>query len=195
MKKDLNEYFPARCKRDFQGHVGNAFTSASMSGELLFLINGFGFDQVMHSKDHIPDRSYQQLAPRLLPTMLFMSVTWVLNAISLCIDSRVLVYHLALGCAASFCTNLFSAYFFIIEESGWPDTHLLACRLRRRFDGIGQLAKASEDALDVASVLHRNDAALVLLIAPAQHRRLVRFVEDATTVLSGLWKMPRPEGQ
>jgi len=36
-------------------------------------------------------------------------------------------------------------------------------------DGVGQLAEAREDALDVSTILHGNDAALVFLITPAQH--------------------------
>ena len=46
-------------------------------------------------------------------------------------------------------------------------------------DGVGQLAEARENALDITAVLHGNDAALVLLIAPAQHS-LVGIVKDAT---------------
>ena len=43
---------------------------------------------------------------------------------------------------------------------------LPACLLRRLLDRIGQLAETGENSLDVAAILHCNDAALILLIAP-----------------------------
>ena len=55
---------------------------------------------------------------------------------------------------------------------------LLAGALSRSLDRVRQLAEARKHALDVAAVLHGNDAALVLLVAPAQHS-LGRVVEDA----------------
>ena len=57
---------------------------------------------------------------------------------------------------------------------------LLARALSRGLDRVRELAEAREHALHITAVLHGNDAALVLLVGPAQHR-LVRVVEDATS--------------
>eukprot|EP00960_Hanusia_phi_P045715 757394-Hanusia_phi.AAC.9 len=53
--------------------------------------------------------------------------------------------------------------------------------LRCLRDGVGNLAEAGEDRPDVSSLLHCDDAAVVLFVAPGK-RRLLVVVEDAAVV-------------
>jgi len=53
-----------------------------------------------------------------------------------------------------------------------------------RLDRVRDVAEALKHLLDVAAVLHRDDAAVVLLIAPREGSLLI-IVEDATAVWPG----------
>ena len=106
-----------------------------MSGELLVLAFGFGFDHVIGSVDKLPEHTFLEKALRLAPVSVILVMTWAMNSVSLYIDSRLLWYHLILGCLACFFSNLFSAYFFITTEKGWPNT-IVTVSLENIFTGL-----------------------------------------------------------
>ena len=77
----------------YQSHIGNVFTSMSMSGELLIFMNGFGFDYVINSADKLPDKSIIQQTLCLAPAILFMFITWGINAVSMYINCSLSFEH------------------------------------------------------------------------------------------------------
>jgi len=119
----------------YQRYIGNAFTAITMSGELLGLAFGFGFDHILCSVDRLPDRTLFDKTLRLAPCLVMMLITWVINSISLYIDCRLLWYHMVFGFCACLCSSLFSAYFFITDEEGWPRTIVTVC-LENIFTGM-----------------------------------------------------------
>ena len=135
----LNEAFcclpPLVAQFWYQRYIGNAFTAITMSGELLGLAFGFGFDHILSSVDRLPARTLIEKTLRLAPTLVMMLITWIINSISLYIDCRLLWYHLVLGFCACLCSSLFSAYFFITDEEGWPRTIVTVC-LENIFTGL-----------------------------------------------------------
>mmetsp|Transcript_31910 Transcript_31910/g.81188 ORF Transcript_31910/g.81188 Transcript_31910/m.81188 type:complete len:956 (-) Transcript_31910:17-2884(-) len=68
----------------------------------------------------------------------------------------------------------------------------LAVGLRSRLDRVRQRAEAPKHPLDVPAVLHRNDPALVLLVAPAKHS-LGLVVEDPAPLGPVPARTRRPE--